>query len=215
MVKNAYYILLFELMLLVTSVIGWKFSQKNFLIGVSGFILILIIFTIIFYRDPRRNIPQGDRCVVSPADGKVVRVTELSSVPFFPGKMVVITIYLSVWDVHVNRSPIGGKVTYIDYRKGRFYPAFRKEATEKNECNIIGLSGKYGFVFVKQIAGKVARRILCNLKLGDYIQKGERFGMILFGSKVELYIPSPFTARIFLGCKVKAGESIIGVIEDE
>ncbi|MCJ7812593.1 phosphatidylserine decarboxylase, partial [bacterium] len=125
------------------------------------------------------------------------------------GSVKVITIYLSLWNVHVNRVPISGQVTYLDHQQGCFYPAFNNRSSKKNEYTVVGITGEMGKVFIKQIAGTFARRIVCRLQIDEQVRQGERFGMIKFGSRIELYLPYSVVLKVFVGDRIRGGESII------
>jgi phosphatidylserine decarboxylase len=169
----------------------------------SAIFLGLGIFSLWFFRDPERVIPDGPGIVVSPADGTVVAVTEDPEGPS-------VAIFLSVLNVHVNRSPIAGRVTDVSYRKGRFLAAFDERAGEMNERSEILVMGEDGAVRVRQIAGVLARRIICKVKPGDRLSAGERFGLIRFGSRTDLRMPPGSTVAVKVGDKVQGGASVIG-----
>ncbi len=206
-------ILLGEGKLLIVEILGWRLFGRTELFGVGGVFILLMVFTLYLFRDPERCIPAGEGIVVSPADGRVAYVGEVSSLPFFEGPTQVVSIYLSLWDVHVNRIPVSGEVTFLDYRPGHFYPAFNRKASERNEHSVVGIAGTMGKVFIKQIAGMVARRIVCRLRRGDVVRLGERFGMIKLGSRVEVFLPPRVILKVSVGDRIKGGESIIGEVE--
>lgn len=165
--------------------------------------LLLALFSAWFFRDPERNVPTGAGIVVSPADGKVVGVHEDAS-------GVAVAIFLSVFDVHVNRSPVAGRVESIQYRQGRFLAAYDDRAGEVNERNDIVVSSASGPVRVSQIAGLIARRIVCSVKPGEVLSAGQRVGLIRFGSRTDLHLPPGSRATVRLGEKVKGGATAIG-----
>lgn len=167
-------------------------------------------FTLYFFRDPEREIPEGDSLIVAPADGKVVGIDSVQHVPFIDGPAKRVSIFLSIFDVHINRSPIKGKIAYRHYTPGEFLPAFEPKASVDNEQNAVGIEGSEGYrVLVKQIAGIVARRILCWKNPGNTVEAGERFGLIRFGSRTEIYLPLDARIEVRLGQRVSAGSSII------
>ncbi len=166
-------------------------------------------FTLNFFRDPERISPGGDNVVLSPADGKVISIKKVSENEFFKGEALQISIFMSPLDVHVNRIPVSGKVSHLRYVPGRFFAAFEDKASEKNEQTIIGLENNQGKVLFKQIAGFVARRIVCNLQVGDSVSAGERFGMIKFGSRVDVFLPPSSSPKVALDQKAVAGETIL------
>ena len=172
--------------------------------------LLAATFICWFFRDPDRLVPSGEDLVVSPADGKVIKIEEVQETPYFEGPCTRISVFMSIFNVHVNRSPHEGIVRKVTYYPGKFFSANLDKASAENEHNALLLespTGKcVGFV---QIAGLVARRIICNVQEGDSLRRGQRFGMICFGSRLDVYLPSgtEITARV--GEKVKAGGSIL------
>lgn len=173
--------------------------------------LSLALFVLFFFRDPNRKIDYDDKIVLSPADGKVMSITEFYDDTFINGKVKKVTIFLSLFNVHINRSPISGKVTYINYRPGKYLPAFKSHASEINERNTVGIENDNLKVLVHQITGFVARRIVCWCKVGDELKQGEKFGLIKFGSCTEIIVPYDVDIKVKQGDTVKAGITIIGV----
>jgi len=165
----------------------------------------------LFFRDPTRTIPTEAKAIVSPADGRVTKIASLTTPE--GEKRVLVSIFLSLLDVHINRSPIKGKIVKIYHQPGRFYPAFKEEASQANERNIVVISNQQTSITLHQIAGIVARRAVLWKKEGDSIHKGERIGMIKFGSRVDLWLPSEVKIVVQPGQKVKGGSSIIGKLE--
>jgi len=170
----------------------------------------LFAFAANFFRDPERTTPAGDNLIVSPADGKVIVVKKVNEGEFFGTEAVQISIFMSPLNVHVNRNPVSGRVTYVRYVEGEYFAAFEEKASEKNEQMIIGMEGAKGKVLFKQIAGFVARRIVCTLKEGDEVKAGERFGMIKFGSRVDVFAPTSAVVRVSVGDVAVAGETVLG-----
>src|SRR3989442_10767157 len=171
-------------------------------------VMILAAFVAFFFRNPKREIPQDPRVIVSPADGRVVKVERV-------GKVTRVSIFLSIFDVHVNRSPIAGRIEAIDYKRGKFKPAFNHDASVENERNTIMVSqGSVKLVFT-QIAGIVARRIVCWKKVGDTVGKGELIGLIRFGSRVDVLFPAGTTVTVTAGARVHGGSTPIGIIGQE
>lgn len=168
----------------------------------------LLIFTVQFFRDPERTPPNLPNIVVSPADGKVVLVKEVEH-DFFNGKAKMVSVFMSPINVHVNRNPISGKVTHVKYIEGQYIAAFDHNAGERNERTEIGIENGRIKVFFKQISGFVARRIICDLKEGDEVKIGERFGMIKFGSRVDIFLPTNVELNVKVGDTATAGETII------
>jgi len=175
-------------------------------------LLLLAAFMAYFFRDPNRVVPADEALVVSPADGRVTRVERLS-----PGEAqtpTVVSIFLSPFDVHVNRSPIAGRVVDSAYTKGRFMIATKDEASLVNEQNALTIEGEKVTVVCKQIAGVLARRIVCWKKPGDVLRRGERFGLIKFSSRTDLVLPPEVTVSVSVGERVRGGVSVIGRIND-
>ncbi|MBN2241250.1 MAG: phosphatidylserine decarboxylase [Acidobacteria bacterium] len=167
-------------------------------------LFILVLFTAYFFRNPSRRIPEGKNLVVSPADGRIVKIASLEN-----GERCI-SIFLSIFDVHVNRSPISGELKKLEYRRGRFKAAFREEASAVNEQNILTVDGGNIQVTFKQIAGWIARRVVCWKKPGDILEKGETVGMIRFGSRVDVIVPGKVNVSVKVGERVVGGSSILG-----
>ncbi len=168
------------------------------------------LFTLYFFRDPERKISAAPGQIIAPADGKVLSIDEVEDDGFPGGRCKRVSIFLSVFDVHINRSPIGGTVEAVRYRPGRFAIASTDDASRNNESNTIGISGEDIKVVVKQIAGAVARRIVCYCEPGQTLTSGDRIGMIRFGSRTELYVPLDCEIFVSVGQKVKGGVSLMG-----
>jgi phosphatidylserine decarboxylase len=176
---------------------------------------IFSVFNLGFFRDPERQIPNDPNAIVSPADGKVITITKVKEEDFFKTEVSRISIFLSVFNVHVNRSPISGTVEHFSYKPGAFLAAFKEDASLENEQTVIGIvNDKKRKVMFTQIAGAVARRIICRLREGFKTKKGERMGMIRYGSRVDIYfLDKEVDIKVKLNDKVKAGESILGVFK--
>ena len=171
------------------------------------FVTALFAFVAFFFRNPTRTIPGDPRTIVSPADGKVVRLERV-------GNVTRMSIFLSLFNVHVNRSPIAGRIEAVDYRPGKFLVAFNDKASTDNERNIVMVSdGRITIVFT-QIAGIVARRIVFWKKAGDTVAKGELVGLIRFGSRVDVLFPAGTEATVSVGDRVKGGSTRIGIIKE-
>ncbi|MBA2340309.1 MAG: phosphatidylserine decarboxylase family protein [Pyrinomonadaceae bacterium] len=171
-------------------------------------LFLIAAFMAFFFRDPRRQIPTDTALVVSPADGRVTRVERLDSSN--PESPTIVSIFLSVFDVHVNRAPIAGEVTDVSYTKGRFVIATRADASIVNEQNALTIRNERITVVCKQIAGVLARRIVCWKKAGDRLTLGERFGLIKFSSRTDLVLPPEVDVAVTVGERVRGGISIIG-----
>ena len=172
---------------------------------------VLAVLVIWFYRDPDRTAPEEDGLFVSPADGRVVEISEAEHP--FTGPSVKVGIFMNVLSVHVNRAPCMGRVDYLEYVPGRKIAAFAPKASEVNERNLVGLSTPYGPVLMVQIAGLLARRIVCRLRRGEVLEAGQRYGMIRLGSRVDIYLPKDVRLSIKHGDKVRAGISSLGVMD--
>ena len=172
---------------------------------------VLAVLVIWFYRDPDRTAPEGDGLFVSPADGRVVEISEAEHP--FTGPSVKVGIFMNVLSVHVNRAPCMGRVDYLEYVPGRKIAAFAPKASEVNERNIVGLSTPYGPILMVQIAGLLARRIVCRLRRGEVLEAGQRYGMIRLGSRVDIYLPKDVRLLTKHGDKVYAGISSLGVMD--
>ena len=173
----------------------------------------LTLFTTWFFRNPARMIPQGEHVVVSPGDGTVVAVESEFEHRYLKEQSVRISIFLNVFDVHINRMPVGGSVENMVYQPGRFMVANHPEASVGNEQNAIMLCRSDGVkVLCVQIAGLIARRIVSWVVPGDRVEKGERFGLIRFGSRMDVYLPQASTIRVQIGSKVKGGSSILAEV---
>ena len=175
--------------------------------------IILFIFTLNFFRDPERSTPQGDNLIISPADGTVIKIEHVVEDKYMKSEATMICIFMSPVNVHVNRNPISGTVGYYDYVKGEFFAAFEEKASLKNEQTHIGMENSKGKVFFKQIAGFIARRIVADLKVGDSVVAGKRFGMIKFGSRVDIYVPKNAEIKVTMNQKTVAGETIVAVMK--
>ena len=181
--------------------------------GSGTIVLLLAAFIVYFFRDPEREIPQGERLILSPADGKVVTIK-----PFpdwkgpFGEPLMRVSIFLSVFDVHVNRAPLAALVQEVTHTPGRFLAAWGEEASQENEQTLIHFATPDGDVWVKLIAGLIARRIVCRVKPGQKVSAGERIGLIRFGSRVDCILPAAAVMRVRRGQMVKGGSTILGVI---
>lgn len=175
--------------------------------------LAVTFFICWFFRDPDRVVPMHEGAVVSPADGRVIIVAPVDESPFMKEKRIKISIFMSVFNVHVNRIPHEGKVKGISYFPGKFFSANLDKASKENEHNAVLIETDKGkTVCMVQVAGLIARRIICRLKEGDLVRRGERFGMICFGSRLDVYLPVDANISVAVGNKVKAGSSILGYI---
>ena len=172
----------------------------------AAFLVFLAVFIFSFFRDPDRVIPAEAGAVVSPGDGRVVVVMDEENAGR-PGKRI--SIFLAVWNVHVNRSPATGTITKMEYRPGKFLAAMRERASVENEQNVFTLSTDAGEMVFKQIAGLIARRVVSWKKAGDKVLRGERIGLVRFGSRVDIWVPSNAEILVKLGQNVKGGSSVL------
>jgi len=186
------------------------FSQNAYvkypLIFLSLFIL---VFTLNFFRDPERTSPKNDSVVVSPADGKVLIIKEVVDERFINEEAWQVSVFMSPLNVHVNRIPIDGKVDYLKYIKGEYLVAYHDKADTRNERSEIGITSKHGKILFTQVAGMVARRIVYDLNEGDSVKMGNRFGMIRFGSRVDVVVPKKWKLNVKVNDLTKAGETIL------
>ena len=190
---------------LVFAVLGW---WPPAILG-----LVATLFTAYFFRDPERTATYGEEFVLSPADGVVLSVKRGTESRYYGGECVRISVFMSVFNVHVNRFPVRGTVRHLAYRPGGFVPADREEAMSGNEqCAVVLETDSGQKVVVVQVAGLIARRIVCWTEVGDRAEKGGRFGLIRFGSRVDVYLPVSFEPKVGPKERVRAGESILGVL---
>jgi phosphatidylserine decarboxylase len=178
--------------------LGWKWA--------AGILIFFGLFVFYFFRDPERTIPSDPGAIVSPADGRVVEIVD-ELFDGNPGHRI--SIFLSIWDVHVQRAPSAGRVADVVYRPGRFYAALFSAASRENEQNVIYLNTPSGPLVFKQIAGAIARRVICWKREGEVVALGERVGLIRFGSRVDIWLPPQAQVVVGRGQKVKGGESIL------
>jgi phosphatidylserine decarboxylase len=199
MVKEGYYFGIPPLLLSgVAYLLQWYVT--------AAMLVLLALFVFSFFRDPERVIPSEPGALVSPGDGRVVVVTEEDHAGR-PGKRV--SIFLAVWNVHVNRSPAAGTITKMEYRPGKFLAAMRERASVENEQNVFTLSTEAGEIVFKQIAGWIARRVVSWKKAGERVARGERIGLVRFGSRVDLWVPKEAEILVKVGENVKGGSSVL------
>lgn len=199
---------------------GWPFIAFFAILTVVMFLalpyqwsilpLVLTIFTTCFFRNPERTPEDGRGLIVAPADGKVMSITRVREDKYLKEEATQIRIFLSIFNVHVNRMPVDAQVEWVQKTGGRFLPAYKKEAADKNARNYLGLVTDWGRVLVVQITGLIARRIVCWVEPGNNLTTGERFGLIRFGSCTELYLPLEAEVMVQAGQKIKGGETVIG-----
>jgi phosphatidylserine decarboxylase len=171
---------------------------------------ILFLFISYFFRNPERDIQADEFMLVSPADGVVMDVERVFEDQFLNGESIRVRIFLSIFNVHINRSPMAGEVVFRSYRPGKMIPAFKSHASELNEKNYVGIQNKHLQILVTQVTGFIARRIVCWVNKGDKVGKGERYGLIKFGSCSEIFVPTNVEIMVSPGDKVRGGISVIG-----
>jgi phosphatidylserine decarboxylase len=199
------FIIPLALITVLTAVLG--------MIGTACFLFLLTAFNIWFFRNPERRSPQTPGSVVSPADGRILKIEEVEEPLFLKGQCVKISVFMNIFDVHVNRIPYPGEIEAVSYKQGAFISANLDKASEKNERNLVLLKTSEGtqILFI-QIAGLIARRIVCWIEQGMRVEKGERFGLICFGSRLELFLPFDARITVNVGDRVKAGTTIMGYL---
>jgi len=175
----------------------------------AAIITILAIAVLGFFRDPERSGPKGDELILSPADGKVIKIDHVEESSYVQGEALCISIFLSLFDVHVNRYPVSGDVKLRDYEPGRFEPAWRTSASHSNERASTGIDAHGQPVLVNQIAGLAAKRIVTYAELGDTVEQGERMGLIRFGSRVDIYMPKDAVPSIEVGGRAVGGITVL------
>ena len=177
--------------------------------------VVLFLFFLYFFRNPRRSSAEDGDTLLSPADGRVVQISTVEEKEFLHRRAKKIGIFMSPFDVHVNRVPCDGDIISVQHRKGKFVPAYREGADSENERNYVLLNAGTDKVLLVQIAGVLARRIVCHKKPGDRVARGEPFGLIMFGSRVDIYLPPHFDTVVQLQQKVKAGVTPLARIKGE
>lgn len=187
-------------------------STFYILLCASIFMIVVTVFIAFFFRDPERNTPQGKGLFVSPADGKVILIKDIYENDYLKSDTKEISIFMSPLNVHVNRAPCDGVVSMVKYSPGKYMAAYRDDASIKNENIVMVLDCQERSILVRQVAGFVARRAVCKVRAGDRLKRGERYGMIKFGSRLDVYVPVDTEIKVALGEKVRAGETVIGTI---
>ncbi len=215
-IDNIIILLFISIVLIVSSVF---ISKAGISIIFTAIGILLLLFTLWFFRDPERIVPENvlndKRLVLSPADGKVVEIVEEVENIYLYSDVIRISIFLSPLDVHVNRAPISGMVKYFKYNRGNYIIANHPKASELNEQTHIGMENEFGKIFFKQIVGIVARRLAWDIRIGDILKAGQRFGMMKFGSRMDVALPKNSEIFVKLGDKVIAGKSVIAQFEKD
>jgi len=203
--------LVFTVVIDIIALLVPVFIMKLILLAVS---VLLFGFVLYFFRDPVRILPEGlkDNEIISPADGKVMMIEEIEENTFLKSKAKLVGIFLSPLNVHVNRVPVSGMVAYYQYIKGEYIVAFNHKSSDRNERTEIGITNPKFKILFKQIAGFVARRIVCSLRAGAEVKRGEKFGMIKFGSRVDVIMPVNAVVKVSVNQRVKGGETILAEV---
>jgi len=197
-------------LILVPAILAAAALVMGWLLPVA-FLGLLTLAIAAFFRDPDRIIPEGEGLIVAPADGKVVSIAHVQHPAVMPSADTRISIFLSPFDVHINRMPVSGLIEDVQYRAGKFMAAYKDNATADNERNAVHILERDGKrLTVAQVAGVLARRIVCRVKRGDRLNRGDRFGLIMFGSRTDTYLPPGCRVEVVEGQRVKGGETILG-----
>ncbi len=181
---------------------------------ITSFLIFIFLFIVSFFRNPKRHVPEGEDQIICPADGRVVVIEEVFEKEYFKDKRLQVSIFMSPANVHVNRSPINGEVTYFKYHPGKYLVAWHPKSSTDNESTSMVIENESFEIMVRQIAGKLARRIVYYVEEGDELEKGSEFGFIKFGSRIDLYLPLDTKVSVNIGDKVRGGETIIGVFDN-
>jgi phosphatidylserine decarboxylase len=189
---------------------GFAISRRSWGLWIAALVLLLLaLWVAYFFRDPERVGERGPSLVVSPADGKLIMITEVDEPGFIKGRAIRLSIFMNVFNVHVNRYPVDGVVKYVHYNKGKFFNAAAEKSSLENEQMSVGVdTGRYQ-ILVRQIAGLIARRIVTYSRLGEKVKQGERMGIIRFGSRVDVFIPPGSTIKAKLGDATVAGVTVL------
>jgi len=203
---------------------GWPFVLGALAIGVAAALLlpwllvpflVLAAFFLFFFRDPDRRIAQGDHLVVSPADGRVMVAGDPAGQGAPPGQWKQISIFLSPMNVHINRVPVGGRITKVSYTPGKFLPAYKADAGAVNERSEIWIDHDGQTVVARQIVGILARRVVCRAEADTVVKAGDRYGVMKFGSRMDIFVPVDAEIRVRAGEDVRAGETVIAVLHSK
>ena len=200
------FILPFSVITILTVLYAWIASTT---MVPSYVLLIILVFLLVFFRDPNRKCPTDENIIIAPADGKIIKIEDVDDPNI--GSAVLVSIFLSVFNVHINRMPINGQFSNVKHHHGKFLAAFDHKASDENERTEILITSKIGNIKLKQIAGFVARRILCYAKPGETMELGDRLGFIRFGSRTDLIVPKHVTLKVELGQNVTGNRTIIGI----
>ena len=199
--------------LVAIAAFGAAVARRSWGLWLAAFVLLLLaLWVAYFFRDPERTGERGSALVVSPADGKLIMITEVDEPSFIKGRALRLSIFMNVFNVHVNRYPVDGTVEYVHYNKGKFFNAAAEKSSLENEQMSVGLKSGNLKILVRQIAGLIARRIVTYSKVGDNVKQGDRMGIIRFGSRVDVFLPTGTKLRSKLGDVTTAGVTVLGEI---
>ena len=197
--------------LVAAGVFGLALVRRSWPLWLLAFALALIaLWVAYFFRDPERTGARGERLVIAPADGKIVMITQVDEPTFMKERSIRLSIFMNVFNVHVNRYPVSGTIRLVDHTPGRFDNAATERSSLENEQTSIGIESGSNHVLVRQIAGLIARRIVTDSKVGERVQQGERMGLIRFGSRVDVFLPAGATLRVKVGDVTFAGTTVLG-----
>lgn len=191
----------------LTAIVYWFWPGLSILLGT------LFILTLFLFRNPEREVPEGELTLVAPADGVVMDVKRVFEERFFKGESIRIRFYLSLLNVNVNRAPMRGNVVYRAYHEGKMLPILKSLDSERNEKNYLGIQNECARILITEVTGFLTRRIVCWVKAGDQIERGERVGLTKFGSCTEIFLPPDVEVTVSAGDKVRGGETIIGRVK--
>ena len=200
------FILPFSVITILTVLYAWIASTTML---PSYVLLLLLVFLLVFFRDPNRECPTDEKIIIAPADGKIIKIEDVDDPNI--GSAVLVSIFLSVFNVHINRMPINGQFSNVKHHHGKFLAAFNHKASDENERTEVLITSKIGNIKLKQVAGLVARRILCYAKPRETMELGGRLGFIRFGSRTDLILPKHVTLKVELGQNVTGNRTIIGI----
>jgi phosphatidylserine decarboxylase len=201
--------------LLTAGAFGLAVTRRSWTLWLTAFVLLLLsLWVAYFFRDPERIGERGTSLVLSPADGKLIMITEVDEPSFVQGRAIRFSIFMNVFNVHVNRYPVDGVVRHVQYNKGKFFNAAAEKSSLENEQMSVGIETGTHRILVRQIAGLIARRIVTYSKPGDVAKQGDRMGIIRFGSRVDVFIPTTSAVRAKLGDMTTAGVTVLGELRD-
>jgi phosphatidylserine decarboxylase len=204
--------IVFFFALSITTIWYLYYPNDKWALAISILSIIICVFIVSFFRNPKRYIPLGEDSIICPADGKVVVIEDVMETEYFNEMRKQVSVFMSPANVHVNRSPIDGEIKYFKYHPGKYLVAWHPKSSTDNERTSMVIENESFSVLVRQIAGKLARRIVYYVEEGDEIERGEEFGFIKFGSRIDLFLPMNTKINVELNQKVRGGETVIGVI---